>query len=200
MTTGTSESVDKLKHGLSMAITKYRIKKWLLISSVSVIIFCCGVAFDQTMVKPNILTQTEYVPSYIVNEVEVIQEVQVTKEVYPTEFRQFESQEELGKWQAEHYLELQELGKRNNWICVDYALEMQRIAWRDGYLMSIETLIDQGGKTGHMINSTVIGDDIIFLEPQSTTNWVGGVRGDVGVVYRPIQVYPETGEMVYREE
>jgi len=200
VTTGTSESADKLKHGLSMAITKYRIKKWLLVSSVLVIIFCSGVAYGQTTVKPHILTQTEYVPRYIVEEVDVIQEVQVTKEVYPTEFRQFESQEELGKWQAKHYLELQELGKRNNWICVDYALEMQRIAWRDGYLMSIETLIDKGGNTGHMINSTVIGDDIIFLEPQSTTNWVGGVRGNVGVVYRPILVYPKTGEVVFRVE
>jgi len=174
--------------------------KWLIVSSVSVMIFCFGVAYGQTTVKPHIVTQTEYVPKYIVQEVEVIREIEVTKEVYPTEFHQFESQEKLGKWQAKHYLELQELGKRNNWICVDYALEMQRRAWRDGYLMSIETLIDKGSKTGHMINSTVIGDDIIFLEPQSTTNWVGGVREDVGVVYRPIQVYPETGEVVYRVE
>jgi len=93
-------------------------------------------------------------------------------------------------------------GKQNTTLSfsVDYALEMQRIAWRDGYLMSIETLIDKGGNTGHMINSTVIGDDIIFLEPQSTTNWVGGVRGNVGVVYRPILVYPKTGEVVFRVE
>ena len=183
-----------------MAIKKYRIKKWLLISSVSVIIFSSGIAYGQATVKPQILTRTEYVPSYIVSEVEPIPEVQVTTEVYPTDFRQFESQVELGKWQAEHYLELQELGKQNNWICVDYALGLQRIAWGEGYLMSVETLIDKGGKTGHMINSTVIGDDIIFLEPQSTTNWVGGVRGDVGVVYRPILVYPKTGEVVYRVE
>lgn len=174
--------------------------KWLIISSVSVMIFYFGVAYGQTTVKPQIVTQTEYIPKYIVEKVEVIREIEVTKEVYPTEFRQFESQEELGKWQAKHYLELQELGKQNNWICVDYALEMQRRAWLVGYQMSTETLIDKGGKTGHMINATIIGDDIIFLEPQSTTNWVGGVRGDVGMVYRPIQVYPETGKVVYREE
>jgi len=191
---------QQLKCGVSMVITKYRLIKWLFVSLALVILFCSGVAYGQTTVKPRIVIQPEYVPQYITKEVEVIREIKVTKEVYPTEFHQFESQEKLGKWQANHYLELQELGKRNNWICVDYALEMQRRAWRDGYLMSIETLIDKGGKTGHMINSTVIGDDIIFLEPQSTTNWVGGVRGDVGMVYRPIQVYPKTGETVYRVE
>ena len=99
----------KLKYSLSKAITKYKIKTWLLASSVLVIIFCSGVAYGQTTVEADIVTQTEYVPTYIVEEVEVIQEVQVTKEVYPTEFQQFGSQEELGRWQAEQYLELKEL-------------------------------------------------------------------------------------------
>ena len=190
----------KLKYSLSKAITKYKIKTWLLASSVLVIIFCSGVAYGQTTVEADIVTQTEYVPTYIVEEVEVIQEVQVTKEVYPTEFQQFGSQEELGRWQAEQYLELKELAKQNNWVCVDYALEVQRRAWLDGYQMSIENLIDNGGRTGHAICSTWIGNKCIYLEPQSTINWVGAVKGEVGFVYKPILVCPETGEVVYRVE
>jgi len=183
-----------------MAIRKYKLIKWLIVSSVSVMIFSFGIAYGQTTAEPQIVTQTEYVPKYIVEEVEVIREIEVIKEVYPTELHQFESQEKLGRWQAKHYLELQELGKENNWICVDYALEMQRTAWLDGYQMSIENLIDEGGKTGHAICSTWVGDKCIYLEPQSTTNWVGAVKGDVGFMYTPILLYPETGETVYREE
>ena len=174
--------------------------KWLIFASVLVMIFLFGIAYGQTIVEPQIVaqteivTRTEYVPKYIIEEVEVIREIEVTKEVYPTEFRSFESQEQLGRWQAKHYLELQELGKQNKWVCVDYALEMQKKAWLEGYLMSTETIIYDGGKTGHMINSTIIGDDIIFLEPQSTKNWIGGVKADYA------QLFSETGEAFYREE
>lgn len=189
---------NELKRGLGVAVGKTL--KWIIVFSVLVMIFGFGVAYGQTTFKPQIVTKIEYVPEYIVKEVEVIREVEVAKNVYPTGFRQFQSQQELGRWQAKYYPELQELGKRTNWICVDYALEIQRRAWLDGYQMSIENLIDEGGKTGHAICSTWIGDNCIYLEPQSTTNWVGAVRGDVGFMYKPIQVYPETGEAVYREE
>ena len=178
--------------------------KWLIIVLVSVVMFCFGVAYSQMTVKPHVvtevITETEYVPKYIVERVGVTREIEVTKTVYPAEFRQFESQEELGGWQAKQYPELQELGRQNNWTCVDYALEMQRRAWLDGYQMSAENLIDVGGKTGHAICSTWIGDKCIYLEPQSTKNWVGAVKGDVGLTYRPTLIYPETGQTVYREE
>jgi len=180
--------------------------KWLVIASVSIATFFFGVVCGQITAEPEIVTQTEYIPKYIVEEVEVIQEVEiieeveVTKEVYPTEFHQFESQEELGAWQAKQYHEVQELGKQNNWICVDYALEIQKRAWSDGYQMSIENLIDAGGETGHAICSTWIGSQCIYLEPQSTTNWVGAVKGEVGFVYEPIMVYPKTGQALYRVE
>ena len=179
---------------------KILIMKWLVISSVSIVAFCFGIACGQITAKPQIVTETEYISKYIVEEVEVIQEIEVTKEVYPTEFHQFESQKELGTWQAKHYHEIQELGKQNNWICVDYALEIQRKAWLDGYQMSIENLIDEGGETGHAICSTWIDSRCIYLEPQSTTNWVGAVKGEVGFMYTPILVYPETGEVMYRVE
>jgi hypothetical protein len=190
-----------LKCGLGVAM---RTIKWPILFSVSVVMFCFGVVYSQMTVKPHVvthvITETEYVPKYIVERVGVPQEIEVPKAVYPTEFRQFESQEELGGWQAKRYLELQELGRQNNWTCVDYALEMQRRAWLDGYQMSAENLIDVGGKTGHAICSTWIGDKCIYLEPQSTTNWVGAVRGDVGLTYRPVLIYPESGQTVYREE
>jgi len=67
--------------------------------------------------------------------------------------------------------------------------------------MSIENLIDEGGKRGHAICSTWIKDNCIYLEPQSTKNWVGAVKGNVnGLQYTPVQVNPETGEMTYRVE
>jgi len=178
--------------------------KWLIIFSVSVMTFCFGVAYGQTTAEPDIvtLTQTEYVPKYeyIVEEVEVVREVEVTQKVYPTEFRQFESQKAVGQWQAQNYPEIQELGKQNNWICVDYALETQRRAWLEGYQMSIENLIDEGGKTGHAICSTWVGDKCIYLEPQSTQNWIGAEKGKVGFAYSPVSVCPETGEATYRVE
>ena len=83
-------------------------------------------------------------------------------------------------------------------MCVDYALAMQRRALLDDYQMSTETLIDSGGKTGHMINSTVIGNDIIFLEPQSGVSWVGGIKAGNKIAYRPI--WYVNGKPVYREE
>lgn len=178
--------------------------KWLIIFSASVMTFCFGVAYGQTTAEPDIvtLTQTEYVPKYeyIVEEVEVVREVEVTQKVYPTEFRQFESQKEVGQWQAKNYPDIQEMGKQNNWICVDYALEAQRRAWLDGYQMSIENLIDEGGKTGHAICSTWIGDKCIYLEPQSTVNWIGAEKGKVSFTYSPVSVCPQTGEAVYRVE
>lgn len=178
--------------------------KWPIIFLVSVVVFCFGVACSQVIVKPrvvtHVITETEYVPKYIVETVEVTREIEVTKAAYPTDFCQFESQEELSKWQVKQYLELQELGSLNNWTCVDYALEMQSRAWLNGYQMSTENLLDAGGKTGHAICSTWIGDKCIYLEPQSTQSWVGAVRGDVGLTYRPTLVYPESGQTVYREE
>lgn len=162
--------------------------------------FYFGVTYGQMTIKPPVVTQTKYVPSYVVEKVETTQEIEVPKAVYPTEFRQFASQEELSKWQAEQYPELQELGKQNNWVCVDYALEMQRRAWLDGYQMSTENLIDKDGKTGHAICSTWIDNKCIYLEPQSTTNWVGAVKGEVRLMYEPTLIYPETGQAVYREE
>ena len=193
--------LDELKCGLGVAM---RTIKWPIIFLVSVSVFFLGVACSQMIIKPqvvtHVITETEYVPRYDIETVEIEREIEVTKAVYPTDFRQFESQEELSKWQAMHYLELQELGSLNNWTCVDYALGMQRSAWLDGYQMSTENLIDDGGKTGHAICSTWIGDECIYLEPQSTKSWVGAVRGDVALTYRPTLVYPESGQTVYREE
>jgi len=179
-----------------------RIIEWLILLSISVTMFFFGAAYNHTAVEPPVITQTKYLPNRIVERVETTKVIEVPKAVYPTEFQQFKSQEELSKWQAEQYLELQELGKQNNWVCVDYALEMQRRAWLDGYQMSIENLIDKGGRTGHAICSTWIGNKCIYLEPQSTKNWVGALKGegDAKLMYNPMLTYPETGQAVYREE
>ena len=119
---------SKLKDSLGIATAKYKLKTWVFASFILFIIFCSGIAYGQTTVEPYIVTKTEYVPTYIIEEVEVIQKVQVTKEIYPTEFHEFGSQNELGRWKAEQYLEIKALAKQNNWVCVDYALEMQRRA------------------------------------------------------------------------
>jgi len=177
-----------------------RIIEWLILLLASVTMFFFGAAYSDTTVKPPVITQTKYLTNHIVERVETTPVVEVPKVVYPTEFYQFKSQEELSKWQAKQYLELQELGKQNDWVCVDYALEMQRRAWLDGYQMSVENLIDKGGRTGHAICSTWIGNKCIYLEPQSTKNWVGAVKGDVRLIYEPMLTYPETGQAVYRGE
>ena len=114
----------------------------------------------QQSVKPEIIT--EYVIVY--EEVEV---VWVVKEI---QLMEFESWHELRVWQANNYIKD---AKPDEYVGT--ALELQRKALADGYLMSIK-LWGDGLREGHEICATWIGDEKYFLEPTNTISWLAGYR------------------------
>ena len=124
-------------------------------------------------VKPEAITQVKYYPvARYVPLIEYVDKVEYIDRIVevPRELKPFESWAELSKWQAQNYIK--DCASNS---CVDCALEMQRRALKDGYLMSTEVVGQQGNL--HMICSTVIGNQIIFVDPQGTLSWVGGVKG-----------------------
>ena len=114
----------------------------------------------------------------IVKEVEVIREVWGTKYVEVpqiiertiniTEFREFENDAVLDAWCQEH------LVLNPNWNCVDYAMNLQTEALKDGYIMSIALVRDgqlygvnvTNLAGGHMGNLVMIKNEIYYVEPQ----------------------------------
>jgi hypothetical protein len=112
----------------------------------------------------------------IVHEVEVVKEIIVEK---PIEQREFSSKEELDKWLAEDDEEKSVYffvradgteGSSDKYDCDDYALEMQRRASKDGYLMSA-TIIEKEDQL-HMINLATIGNNVYYIEPQTDKVWL----------------------------
>lgn len=121
---------------------------------------------DQEQAKPPVVIRTLRVEKVTVPEL---------VHVGPSDLREFESQEALGRWQAER------LSRRvDGWNCVDYSQAAIAQGIADGYLVFVVIEINNRYNTGHMYCGTVIGDQIIYFEPQSTTNWEGGVKGEQG--------------------
>ena len=60
-------------------------------------------------------------------------------------------------------------GSSDKYDCDDYALELQRRASKDGYLMSA-TIIEKQDQL-HMINLATIGNDVYYIEPQTDEVW-----------------------------
>jgi len=112
--------------------------------------------------------------------VTVEKEVEVIVEV-PREISEFPSLEVLEKWLAEDDLDSRVVLRADSTGLVvftgscDYtALELQRRALNDGFLMSTEIL--EQGKKLHMICSAVIGNSIYFVEPSDDKVWLGAYR------------------------
>jgi hypothetical protein len=79
--------------------------------------------------------------------------------------RQFESLAELKAWLAEDdsdtTLYIFGTGCLSNYDCDDYAAALAHNALYDGYLVSMQIV------GNHMLNSTIIGNDIYYIEPQT---------------------------------
>jgi hypothetical protein len=88
--------------------------------------------------------------------------------------REFASFDELKAWLAQDNTDktiyIFGNGCLSNYNSDDYALALARNALRDGYLVSLQV------EDGHVLNSTIIGDKIYFIEPQSDEAWLGGYR------------------------
>ena len=111
-------------------------------------------------------------PYWVIQEVPVY--VKQTEYVaVPAELKSFQSWHELQVWLANNYVQDAAPDR-----CVDTALELCQRAWQDGYQMSTE-LWGDGKREGHMICSTIIGDDIYFMEPSSNFSWLAGVKKSI---------------------
>lgn len=92
--------------------------------------------------------------------------------------REFESLEKCKAWLAEddtdstiHYVFGS--GSWTDYNCDDYSVALVRNAREDGYEVSTQINGD------HMINSTVIGNEIYFIEPQADKVWLVGYRDKI---------------------
>ena len=156
---------------------------------ITITAFLVGLAFlmGKTVGQPEIEARTVTVAEPVIQEVPVYVE-RIVREPYwiiqevpvyvrqteyaevPKELKPFESWHELQVWLANNYVK-DAIPDR----CVDTALELCQRAWEDGYQMSTE-LWGDGNRKGHMICSTVIGDNIYFMEASSTFSWLAGAK------------------------
>ena len=106
---------------------------------------------------------------------EVITEVEVLADI---ELREFTSIRELEDWLAEddtdQYIHLVtgENGvaeQSDKYDCDDYAFQLQRRAVKNGFLISVIIIEEQGAP--HMINLAGINNDIYYIEPQTDEVW-----------------------------
>ena len=88
--------------------------------------------------------------------------------------REFESLAELKAWLAEDdsdtTLYIFGNGCLSNYDCDDYAAALVYNALYDGYLVSTQIV------GNHMLNSTIIGNSIYYIEPQTDAVWLWGRR------------------------
>jgi hypothetical protein len=88
--------------------------------------------------------------------------------------REFESLDELRAWLAkddtDNTLYIFGSGCLGTYDCDDYAVALVYNAFFDGYSISLQVEGD------HMLNSTIIGNNIYFIEPQNDKVWLWGYR------------------------
>jgi FtsZ-binding cell division protein ZapB len=116
--------------------------------------------------------QIIYVPEY--HEQITVKEVEIDKPVYVNnEWREFESPAVLMSWTKEHLANLWIVGNQTA-DCDDYASRLQLEAFKDGYLLSVQLIMDgmlydkniSNYVEAHMGNLAMIGNEIYFVEPQ----------------------------------
>ena len=88
--------------------------------------------------------------------------------------KEFGSVDELKAWLAQDDTDstfyIFGSGCMTNYDCDDYAVALLYNALWDGYSVSLQV------EGSHMLNSTVIGNNIYFIEPQNDTVWLWGHR------------------------
>ena len=121
----------------------------------------------------NLTAQIIYVPEY--HEQITVKEVEVDKPVYVNnKWREFESPVVLMSWTKEHLANLWIVGNQIA-DCDDYASRLQLEAFKDGYLLSVQLIMDgmlydkniSNYFEAHMGNLAMIGNEIYFIEPQA---------------------------------
>ena len=163
--------------------------------------FLWGVVYNKISATPEIIVQTvtkdvshyiekptvevveKFVEKKVVEQVLLpgrIEYVEVEKEV-PAELQQFESEEALSEWL--HSDKTDELPYvKDLFECEDFARSLVRHALEDGRYISFQVLknytrpdIKEFIEGPHAINSTIIGNGIYFIEPQTDEFWLAYV-------------------------
>jgi len=127
---------------------------------------------------------TTFIPVEVVKQIEVEKLVEINKGTLRIEYvyvdvpitryeylwkepRQFEDTEELDDYLAS----IPALMPIEGQDCDDIARRFMLNALKDGYLVSTEILDNYRGQGFHMLNSTVIGNSIYFIEPSTNGYW-----------------------------
>jgi hypothetical protein len=121
-----------------------------------------------------------FVEKKVIEKVPVVKYVEVEKKV-PAEFKQFESEEELTEW-----LQIDKTDEspyiKNLFECENFARTLMRHALDEGHYMSFQVLKNYTRpdtkefiEGPHAINSTIIGNYIYFIDPQTDDCWVAYV-------------------------
>lgn len=114
--------------------------------------------------EPKIITEIETITKTEIIEIEIIREVPVLHEV-----REFDNMGELRQFLRN--LDIQG-HKQPDWDCDDFAYYVWIEAHKQGYLMSFES--EWKGEVLHALNSTIIGNRVYHIEPQTGMNWLFG--------------------------
>ncbi|MFC2041100.1 PleD family two-component system response regulator [Chloroflexota bacterium] len=146
--------------------------------AATVFIFTSEPVTDVVIVEKEVVREAEVTKEVVKKEIEyrdIVKEVTVEKPIKQSEFA---SLEELKKWLAEKSVTKSIFffvtpdgtqASSNKYDCDDYALDLQRRALEDGYLMSASIIEKQGQL--HMINLATIGNEVYYIEPQTNEVW-----------------------------
>lgn len=153
--------------------------------------FVFGISYGQETFQPQVvteyitITETVEVPVEVINEVSV----EVIKRV-PVKLRYFKDTNELEKFLEESdvdhriYITATFAGLIDfrTYDCEDYAIALQNQAYKAGFHINIQVVWhyrrpDTGGLVtryhdGHALNSTIISNEMYFIEPQTDEYWL----------------------------
>jgi len=144
-----------------------------LILVTSGLVFCAGGYVGQVTFEPQVIVDHQTVcrvvetVKYKPVEVErvIVEQVEVSKELH-----YFESLDELEQWLSGVSIFASD--------CDDFAIELQRKALKDGYIVSFEIIFPKEYNSlfkqkrlpsgiVHAINLTIIGNEVYYIEPQT---------------------------------
>lgn len=158
--------------------------------------FGFGFGYGQKTFEPQVITEyitlthtVEVPPVEVIKEVEV----EVVTEV-PAKLRYFADTDELEKFLEESdadrsiYIKMTKEGVIDltlaTYDCEDYAMALRDQAQKAGYQMNVQAVwryrrpdtneLITSGNEGHALNSTIIGNEMYFIEPQSDDYWLVG--------------------------
>lgn len=175
------EVITKMLWGLKN--TDRIVRLLFIVLATAMVGFLFGIDYGERNLEPQVETEYVVLPPEVIRvevPVEVVKEVEVIREV-PLKLREFDSLQEVEDWLADDDLNTRVVLKADaaglinlKGACDYIALELQRRALEQGYLMSTE--IVQRGDTLHMLNSVVVGNNIYYVEPQTDEVWLAAYR------------------------